>query len=92
MVPAVLIGYPLLGAFGSEKIANNSVIYASIIHIISLVVLSLFQVITVYTVSVLTCTTTIILLTIRVKGVIALIKKLKSDLMDSNSLYRHIAN
>jgi polysaccharide transporter, PST family len=37
-MPSILLGYPLLGALGYSKEVNNSVIIASLIHIILLVI------------------------------------------------------
>lgn len=39
MMPSILMGYPLLGALGYTREVNNSVIYASILHVLLLVVL-----------------------------------------------------
>ncbi len=38
-IPAILVGYPLLGAMGYSNIANYSVILASIVHILGLAAL-----------------------------------------------------
>lgn len=38
-VPTVMIGYPFLGALGKEKYANYSVVFASLLHILLLVIL-----------------------------------------------------
>lgn len=39
MMPSILLGYPLLGALGYTKEVNNSVILASILHILFLIAL-----------------------------------------------------
>lgn len=39
MMPSILMGYPLLGALGYTREVNKSVIYASIIHVVLLVIL-----------------------------------------------------
>ncbi|WP_041639585.1 oligosaccharide flippase family protein [[Mannheimia] succiniciproducens] len=51
VVPSILLGYPFLGALGFAKEANLSVIYASIIHILGLVILILFNKISLYSVA-----------------------------------------
>lgn len=51
VVPSILLGYPFLGALGYSKEANLSVIYASILHILGLVLLILFHQITLYSVA-----------------------------------------
>lgn len=37
MMPSILMGYPLLGALGYTKEVNNSVIFASILHVLLLI-------------------------------------------------------
>lgn len=39
MMPSILMGYPLLGAMGYTRDVNNSVIYASILHVVLLTIL-----------------------------------------------------
>lgn len=51
VVPSVMLGYPLLGAFGYASDANNSIILGSIFHLSSLTMLSLFGQISIYSVS-----------------------------------------
>lgn len=50
-IPSILIGYPFLGALGFNKYANLSVVYASIIHILGLFLLALFDIISIYNVA-----------------------------------------
>lgn len=47
-VPSSLLGYSFLAALGYKKYANYSVIIASIIHVLGLFLLSLFNKITIY--------------------------------------------
>lgn len=68
-VPSILLGYPLLGAFGYSKVANMSVIVASIFHISMLTLLMFFGSITVYTVASLVVATELIVLGMRIRGV-----------------------
>ncbi|WP_040975777.1 oligosaccharide flippase family protein [Necropsobacter massiliensis] len=51
VVPSILLGYPFLGALGYSKEANLSVIYASILHIVGLGLLILFNKISLYSVA-----------------------------------------
>ncbi|WP_225049589.1 oligosaccharide flippase family protein [Priestia megaterium] len=66
-IPSMLIGYPLLAAFGHSKYANYSVLIASLIHIIMLLIGHAH--LNVYTVSYILIVTQIIVLTIRIYGV-----------------------
>ena len=50
-VPAILLGYPLLAAFGYPKYANLSVIYSSIFHLMGLVFLVLLNQIDIYSIA-----------------------------------------
>ncbi|ADV46660.1 oligosaccharide flippase family protein [Nitratifractor salsuginis] len=50
-VPAILLGYPLLAAFGYPKYANLTVIQSSIIHLIGLGILTILKMITIYNVA-----------------------------------------
>ena len=50
-VPAILLGYPLLGAFGYPKYANLTVIQSSIVHLVGLGILSLLGMINIYSVA-----------------------------------------
>jgi PST family polysaccharide transporter len=68
-IPSILIGYPLLGAFGYASYANFTVIVSSIFHIIVLVILFLTNNITVITVATLVVVTQIIVLSLRSIGV-----------------------
>ncbi len=70
MVPAVLLGYPYLAAFGDDRLANNSVIIASVIHIVLLFVFVPFF--NVYGVAWLTVLSQVIVLGTRIYGVIRL--------------------
>jgi len=67
MVPAILLGYPLLAAMGYPGIVNYSVVIASVIHIILLV--ALIPVLNVYLVAYITILTQIIVMGIRIYGV-----------------------
>ena len=49
--PSTLAGYPLLGAMGYTKEANRSVIFASIFHILGLLVLYLINKMTAYSIA-----------------------------------------
>ncbi len=62
IVPSIMLGYPLLGAFGYAKDANNSVITGSIFHLSTLAVLSLFGKISIYSVSITVIMTEIVIL------------------------------
>ncbi|SNR24545.1 polysaccharide transporter, PST family [Maribacter sedimenticola] len=73
LVPTTFIGYPLLGAFGYEKYANYSVVIASIIHIIILLIISTF--LSVYIMIILLIVTQTIVFIIRMYGVRSLVKK-----------------
>lgn len=67
MVPAILLGYPLLAAMGYPGIVNYSVVIASVIHIILL--LALIPVLNVYLVAFITIFTQIVVMGIRGYGV-----------------------
>lgn len=62
VVPSIMIGYPLLGAFGYAKDANNSVIAGSIFHISSLTILSILNQISILSVSLTIIMTELIIL------------------------------
>lgn len=47
-VPSILFGYPFLGALGHTKFTNNSVIISSFYHIIGLIILVIFNKLTIY--------------------------------------------
>lgn len=68
-VPSILIGYPLLGALGFTRFANNSVMLASAYHLLGLLFVIVFFEITIYSVSYLFVTTAIFELLIRAYGV-----------------------
>lgn len=51
-VPAILLGYPLLGAFGFSRYANITVMQSSAVHLLGLVLLMAFGYISIYSVSV----------------------------------------
>ncbi len=73
-VPAVMIGYPFLGALGKEKYANYSVVFASVLHVVLLIVL--YNYLTVYRIVYLLLFTQAIVLVIRLIGA----KKLSTEL------------
>ncbi|KAE9634982.1 oligosaccharide flippase family protein [Defluviitalea raffinosedens] len=65
-LPMYILGFPVLGAMGKMKEANLSVIYASIFHIIGLIILLLTNNLNFILVSILTCITETIILILRV--------------------------
>ena len=68
-VPSVLLGYPLLGAFGFTRYTNLTVIISSLFHVLMLVLLVLSDNLTIYTVAGLVVFTELIVLLLRVIGV-----------------------
>ncbi len=68
-VPSVLLGYPLLGAFGYTRYANLTVIISSIFHLLILFGLYFFNCLTIYTVSFLVLLTELFVLVLRISGV-----------------------
>ncbi|MDQ6531538.1 oligosaccharide flippase family protein [Flavobacterium sp. LHD-85] len=72
-VPSILLGYPLLGAFGHTKFTNYTVIVASLFHVSMLVVMWFFNSITVYSVAMLVVLTELLVLGLRANGVRKLI-------------------
>ena len=72
-VPSILLGYPLLGAFGHTKFTNYTVIVASLFHVSMLVVMWFFNSITVYSVAMLVVLTELLVLGLRANGVRRLI-------------------
>lgn len=64
-VPSILVGYPLLGAMGYTNIANNSVIIASIVHVLGLVILFLTGKINIYTIATMVLVTEFVVFLIR---------------------------
>ncbi len=77
-VPAVMVGYPLLGALGKEKYANYSVVFASLLHVAILILC--YKYLTVNRIVYLLFFTQSIVLTIRLVGV----KKLSAELKQEN--------
>jgi len=78
-VPAVMLGYPLLGALGKEKYANYSVVFASLLHVAILLVC--YNYLTVNRIIYLLFFTQAIVLTIRLVGA----KKLRAELKQENN-------
>ena len=68
-VPSVLLGYPLLGAFGYTRYTNLTVIISSVFHVVMLMLLVLFDSLTIYSVASLVVVTELIVLGLRIKGV-----------------------
>ncbi|MBN8433051.1 oligosaccharide flippase family protein [Priestia flexa] len=68
VVPAILLGYPFLGALGYSKYANFSVIISSIVHVVLLIII--IPMISIYAVAWLLVITQFIVLSIRIYGVI----------------------
>lgn len=62
---SILLGYPLLGALGYKKIANNSVIIGSLYHILALYILYLTNNLSIYSIAYLLVSTEIIVLIIK---------------------------
>jgi PST family polysaccharide transporter len=67
--PTILLGYPLLGAFGHARYVNFSVVVSSVFHVVMLVLLVILNSVTVYSVASLVVLTELIVLGIRVRGV-----------------------
>lgn len=65
-LPSYLLGFPVLGAMGKMDLANLSVIYPSIFHIIGLIILLMLKKLTVNTVIILTIITEILVLALRI--------------------------
>jgi PST family polysaccharide transporter len=72
-VPSILLGYPLLGAFGHARYTNRTVIIASVFHVAMLVLLLFINSITVYSVASLVVLTELFVLGLRANGVRRLI-------------------
>ncbi|MDT7828927.1 flippase [Pricia sp. S334] len=83
-VPAVMIGYPFLGALGKEKYANYSVVFASVLHVILLIVL--YEHLTVYRIVYLLLFTQAIVFIIRLVGAKKLSGALKSGNLTSSDV------
>lgn len=66
IVPSTLLGYPFLAALGYAKYVNNSVIMASIIHLIVLLVFSMFWSINIFIVAWMVLATQIIVFVFRI--------------------------
>lgn len=64
-LPNTLLGYPVLGALGKIEIANASIIYASLFHLIGLCILYFLEYMNFITVAMLSCITEAIILMIR---------------------------
>lgn len=69
-VPNILLGFPFLGALGHTKIANGTVILASIVHIIGLFVLILNHFLTVYSIAYMVLITITVILLLRLYATI----------------------
>jgi polysaccharide transporter, PST family len=65
-IPAILMGYPFLAAFGYPEYANNSLIYASLLHIFNIFLLILFDNVNIYNVAYVVMLTEASVLMIRV--------------------------
>lgn len=72
-IPSILIGYPLLASFGLEKYTNFSVLIASMIHIVLLIIFIPFKSIVLYSTTLII--TQFIVLIIRLLGVRKLLIK-----------------
>ena len=68
-VPSSLLGYSFLAALGFKNYANNSVIIASLVHVSGLLLLSLFNQITIYNIIYMIAISEFIVLIIRVYGI-----------------------
>ena len=68
-VPSVLLGYPLLGAFGHTKEANRSVIHSSIVHVLGLIILIWSQRLNIYSMAFMVMLTTFVELMLRIIAV-----------------------
>jgi len=69
VVPSILIGYPFLAALGYKGYANNSVIIASIVHVVGLLVLAYINIINIYSIVQLLILTQFVDLIIRIMGI-----------------------
>ena len=68
-VPCSLLGYSFLAAIGYKNFANYSVVIASILHILGVVILSSFNLVTIYNITYLIAFSESIVLIIRVYGI-----------------------
>ena len=66
---SALVGYPLLAALGHTKEANYSIIFASVFHIFSLLLLNCFKLCNIYNVAFLTILTEGLILLFRVTAI-----------------------
>ncbi|OGI05388.1 MAG: RfbX protein [Candidatus Melainabacteria bacterium GWF2_32_7] len=69
-VPATLIGYPLLGAYGKANLVNLSYIIGSVLHFVGLIILAVLSKITVYNVALMVLATEILIFFVRLYFVI----------------------
>lgn len=69
VVPSVLLGYPFLAAMGYPNYANLSVIIASSIHILALIILAFLSQLNIFTITFMVLITEFIVLCIRAYGV-----------------------
>lgn len=67
-IPAVFLGYPLLGAFGQARYVNNSVVAATIVHIILVVLF--WNSLSITTIALITIASQLVVFGIRLYGVI----------------------
>ena len=51
VVPSILLGYPFLAALGYKNYANNSILFASLVHMTGLGILYLFNLVNIYNVA-----------------------------------------
>ncbi|GAB6077194.1 flippase [Desulfurobacterium crinifex] len=70
VVPSILLGYPFLAAMGFAGYANVSVILGSFLHLVGLVILSVLNMVNVYSVALMVIVTESFVLIIRLYGVI----------------------
>ena len=70
ILPSYIFGFPVLGAMGLNKYANYSVIFASIIHIVNLIVLYSLGIMSIITLGIATSIAEILVLAFRLVVVI----------------------
>lgn len=68
-IPSMLLGYPLLAAFGHVKYANYSVIIASIVHMVVLLITIFIPNMNMYMITAILILTQLLVLVIRLYGV-----------------------
>lgn len=78
-LPSYLLGFPILGAIGKMNLANLSVIYPAIFHIISLIFLLILKKLDVNSVIILTLITETFVLLLRIYYVVKIKYKSKND-------------